>query len=308
MRPIVIDLDGVAEQAPLAERIADGRARRVDARDLAVGLRLFATRSARLELMRRVAAVTSDSRDMPVYFYGSGDFHHLCASFLEAEREPVTVIQFDHHADWTRWPKTHNCGAWVCRALELPHVDKVISLGPSGSDLDRPQLALADLAALRAGRVELYPWSRGPSRVWGDYGAGPSHASAAGELHWRTLASQDWRAFLNALCERIATRRVWITLDKDCLARHEAITNWDQGEIPLSHVLEAITLFVERFDVAGIDVCGDYSPPRFPDPLRAVLAHFDHPEQPNAAVAARAAAVNGVTNARLLACFEECFA
>lgn len=307
MRAIIIDLDGVAAQTPLAERIADGRARRVEARDLEVGLRLVATNAARRELMRRVDDVAAGDGP-PVYFYGSGDFHHLCATFLEVEREPLTVIHFDHRADWRRWPRTHNCGSWVCRALETPCVDKVISLGPDSDDLEKPQLALADLPALRAGRIELYPWSRGPSRVWGDVGEGPSFSSARGELHWRTLARQDWSAFLASLCDRIATRRVWITLDKCCLSRHEAVANWDQGKVPLNHALEAIALFARRFEIAGIDVCGDYSPPRFRDPLRAVLAHFDHPEQPDAATAARADAVNAAANARLLDCFEACLA
>lgn len=308
MRPLVIDLDGVAAQPPLAERIADGRAIRVEARDLAGGLRLLASRAPRRELMRRIAEAAGRRRGPPVYFYGSGDFHHLCASFLEAERERLTVIQFDHHADWTRWPRTHNCGAWVCRALELACVDKVIALGPSGADLDRPQLSLADLAALRAGRIELYPWSRGPSWVWGDFGEGKSHTSAKSSLRWRTLAGEDWPAFLEALCDRIATRRVWITLDKDCLSRDAAITNWDQGEMPLDHVLEAIAIFARRFEIAGVDVCGDFSPPRFSDPLRATLGFFDHPNQPDAAAAARAGAINAATNARLLTCFEGCLA
>lgn len=305
MQLIVIDLDGVAAQPPLAARIADGRAARVDARDLAAKLRILAAREARREAMRRAGRALGDRTGPPVYFYGSGDFHHLCATFLEAESEPLTVIQFDHHADWTRWPKTHNCGAWVCRALELACVDKVITLGPSGSDLDWPQLSLADLGALRAGRIELYPWSRGPSRIWGDCGEGPSHASSGGALRWRTLADEDWPAFLGELCGRIATRRVWITLDKDCLPRADAITNWDQGEMPLDRILDAIAIFAERFEIAGIDVCGDYSPPRFPDPVRAALAYFDHPTQPSPDEAARAGAVNAAANARLLALFEE---
>lgn len=308
MRPVVIDLDGVAAQPPLAERIADGRALRVEARDLAGKLRLLASANARQRLSARIAALGRRGAGPAIYFYGSGDFHHLCAVFLEAERTRLTVIQFDHHADWTRWPKTQNCGAWVCRALELDCVDKVIALGPCGADLDRPQQALADLAALRAGRIELYPWSRGPSRVWGDWGAGPGYECRDGALHWRTLAAEDWPAFLDELCGRIATRRVWITIDKDCLSPDEAITNWDQGAMPLARILDALAVFAGRLKIVGVDVCGDYSPARFSDPLRAALALFDHPRQPDAATVARAAAVNAATNARLIARFEELFA
>ncbi|MEQ1890881.1 MAG: arginase, partial [Alphaproteobacteria bacterium] len=59
-------------------------------------------------------------------FMGSGDFHHVTAMLLELtlekQSEPVTVIHFDNHPDWCRFPRTFNCGGWVNLALALPHV------------------------------------------------------------------------------------------------------------------------------------------------------------------------------------------
>jgi hypothetical protein len=90
------------------------------------------------------------------------------------------------------------------------------------------------------------------------------------------------------------------------LGEDEAATNWDQGAMSVDHLIEAIKLFALRKRVLGVDICGDYSPPRFHDPFRAALAHFDHPSKPppTPEILRR----NAVTNARLLACFEEVFA
>jgi hypothetical protein len=241
-----------------------------------------------------------------VTFYGSGDFHHLTAGLLRLVDEDVTVIHFDNHPDWASFPPTYNCGAWVNRALRLPHVRKVVTLGPCSDDLSWPELKTANLAALREGWLEIHPWRHAPSRVLGDYERGPAHRSRGGYIEWSNLADEDWRTTLLDIVTGIATRAVWITIDKDVLVEEEAATNWDQGGMSVDHLIEAIKLLGLRKRVLGVDICGDYSPPRFHDPFRAALAHFDHPRKPRPT--AQALRRNAVTNARLLACFEEVFA
>lgn len=298
----VIDLDGsVAAQEPLRARVDAGTATRIDARDLAHRLRIVASRTALRDLSGRLSAVTA-GEGVPVTFYGSGDFHHLTAGLVDAVEEDITIVHFDNHPDWVRFPATVNCGAWVNRALERAHVRKVVTIGPSSGDLVRPELQFANLAALRDGHLALYPWRHAPSRVWGRYGSGAGYRQEGGHLHWRNLAEESWADFLDELVEEIPTRAIWLTIDKDALAEADAATNWDQGALPLEHLLAAIEHLAEAREIVGVDICGDWSKPRFSDPFRAALAWFDHPRRPEPQPAALAR--NAAVNAILIDCFQ----
>lgn len=303
MRLRVIDLDaGVAAQEPLRRRIDAGAATRIDAADLACRLRIVASREALQSLASRLAPDAGSGREITVTFYGSGDFHHLTASLVSGVEEDVTIVHFDNHPDWVRFPATVNCGAWVNRALELPHVRKVVTIGPCSDDLVRPELQFANLAAVRDGRIALYPWRHQPSRVWGRYGRTACYRQEGGHLHWRNLAEEDWSDFLDELVEAIPTRAIWLTIDKDVLGPEDAFTNWDQGEMPLTHLLRAVQRLASARAIRGIDVCGDWSKPRFTDPFRATLAYFDHPKglKPEPGTLDR----NARVNAALIDCFE----
>lgn len=299
----VIDLDGsVAGQEPLRRRIDAGTATRIDAADLAPSLRIVASRGALRSLASRLLP-HAGGRATTVTFYGSGDFHHLTAGLVAAIKEDVTIVHFDNHPDWVSFPATVNCGAWVNRALELPHVRKVITIGPCSDDLVRPELQFANLAAVRDGRIALYPWRHAPSRVWGRYGDTASYRQEGSHLHWRNLADEDWDVVLDELIAAVPTRAVWLTIDKDVLRPQEACTNWDQGELPLDHLLRAVARLAQARSIAGIDVCGDWSEPRFADPFRATLAWFDHPPRVTPSPAQRA--INARVNESLIDCFQQ---
>jgi arginase family enzyme len=308
MRLRILDLDSsLPSQPPFVERLAGGRAERIDLTRSATSLRIMARRRAMDAFCERLADEGYASGGGPeITFYGSGDFHHLTAGLLRLVGEEVTVIHFDNHPDWVSFPPTFNCGAWVNRVLQLPHVRKVITLGPCSNDLAFPELKTANLAALRKGLLEIRPWRHAPSRVWRDYARGPAHRSQGGYIEWANLADGDWRVALREVISGVPTQAVWLTIDKDVLAEEEAATNWDQGAMSVDHLIEAIKLFALHRRVLGVDVCGDYSPPRFRDPFRAALAHFDHPAKP--APTPETLGRNATTNARLLACFEEVFA
>lgn len=302
MRLQVIDLDGsLMHQEPLRRRIDMGEASRVEAADLAARLRIVASRRAGAGLLERLATGGRRGNGPPVYFYGSGDFHHLTALFLQTVSEPVTVVHFDNHPDWVRFPATVNCGAWVNRALELPQVRKVVTIGPCSEDLVRPEWQFANLRAVEAERIALFPWRHAPSRVWGRYDKAASFRQEGSHLHWRNLAEEDWADFLDDLLPAIPTEAVWLTIDKDVLGRGEAVTNWDQGELTLAHLVAAIERLADERRIIGVDVCGDWSEPRFSDPFRAALAFFDHP--PRLRPSAEDLAINARANAALIDCF-----
>jgi arginase family enzyme len=302
MRLRVLDLDGsVTAQPTLAGLIESDEAERVDARDLEQRLRILASRQAFRELGERLGG--ANIADEPeVLFFGSGDFHHLTALFVALHDKPLAIVQFDNHPDWIRYP-TINCGSWVNLALRSPHVAKVVTIGPCGEDLQNPEWKFANLPAMREGRLAVYPWRGDQTRLWGKPVTTPSTTSGRRRLSWRNLAEESWPDFIDELAESLDVSALWITIDKDVLSRGEAITNWDQGQMTLDHVIAAVQRLASSFKIVGIDVCGDYSRPQLKDPFRSFLSWSDHPELPPHEESDLA--VNDRTNARLLAAFRE---
>lgn len=304
MRLRVIDLDSsVALQPAMIERASRGDAYIADFRNTGPGLRVIALRSGIRSFVSGLDSTFGSPDGRPeVFFYGSGDFHHLTAALISRVKEPLTVVHFDNHPDWCQFPNTFNCGAWVNRALDLPQVLRVITIGPCGTDLVKPELQTANLAAVRDGRLEIYPWRAAPSRVWRRYRDTKCCRYADGHLHWRNLADEPWDRFLDEMTARLPDAALWITIDKDVLAGNEAITNWDQGQMRLDQVIEGLERLAAVRRIAGIDVCGEYSAPVFADPIRGVIARFDNPPKP--VRPAEALVINARTNVRLLEAFE----
>ena len=277
---------------------------RIDARDLALDLRIVAGRRAYHALTQRLHTAYAGTAGPRITFYGSGDFHHLTTAMIGLCDGPLTVVHFDNHPDWVRFPATHNCGAWVNRALEWPHVDRVITLGPCSDDLVRPQLQTANLAAVEAGRICLLPYRHAPSRVFGSFVPSPSYEWREGALHWSCLEGLSEEAMQARILPLIRTEKVYVTFDKDVLETAEACTNWDQGGMRLATVLAMIRALAAHYQVVGLDVCGDWSPPVFADPFRWLLSTLDR----KAVVPdTQRLACNAQTNARILSLIEDLF-
>lgn len=304
MRLRLLDIDGsLPVQSGFAEALSEGTAQVVDLRAEEGYLRLWASRR-RLDRLRKFLSELGP--EPVVTFYGSGDYHHLAALLIEKVSEPITVLHFDNHPDWVRWPRTWNCGGWVSRVLDLPKVSRVVTLGPCSDDLVWPQLKMGNVAALASGRLELYPWSAAPSRVWGRISDGFGHHRQGRHLVWRCLAEENWHSFLDELRTRLPTEAIWISIDKDVLRPQDAATNWDQGQMPLFALLEALRCLSSGKRIVGVDVCGDYSPPRFTDPFKRIEAWRDHPRTCPASI--MAAERNDITNRALVATLAEILA
>ena len=304
----ILDLDhSLTAQAPIAQRLAEGRATRLDLLELGPKLRLWSTERNYQRFVKRLQQRPKHVTPGPeIFFVGSGDYHHLTPAFLSDLPEPTSLIHFDNHPDWVRFAPRRHCGSWVNRALKLPNIKRIVTLGPCSDDLQNPQLKGGNVAALRRGDLQLFPWQHAPSKVWGRVGDGAGHEQHENQLHWRNLADQDWPTFVETLIQSLPTEAVWITVDKDVLASEDAATNWDQGAMRLSHLLHAIRALATRKRVLGIDVCGEFAKPRHSNLLKRWEAKSDQPppERWNEADLLR----NSTTNQALISLFEELFA
>lgn len=254
----------------------------------------------------------AEKQGVPVTFFGSGDFHHvtglLLPIVLEQAEAPVTVIHFDNHPDWVRFDDGMHCGSWVNRALALPQVDRVITIGVCSKDLNWPECKGANLEALKEGKIILYPFWHAPSYVCKDYGNGASYQQKGHKIHWRNMQDVNHDEMLSELLGHIRTSRVYFSIDKDVLDSADAITNWDQGHMRLGYVLWLIRGLAAHRGIAGIDVTGDYSEPHYSGGWitkfkKQMEVAMDQPSaKPNMDVALRR---NTISNLALLELFRE---
>lgn len=303
----ILDLDSsLTAQPAIAARLLDGRATRLDLLALGPQLRLWSTertyRRFEQQLKKRPPRPTHRPE---LFFVGSGDYHHLTPALLSDLPEPVSLIHFDNHPDWVRLAPKRHCGSWVNRALEMPDIARIITLGPCSDDLENPQIKGGNLGALQRGHLQLFPWQHAPTQVWGRIGDGPGHEQHENLLHWRNLVDEDWPAFIDALIDDLPTGAVWITIDKDVLASEDAATNWDQGGMRLTHLLHAIRALAARTRVLGIDVCGEFAKAPHRNWLKRWEAKSDQP--PPQRWSEQDLLRNAHTNEALITLFEELF-
>ena len=116
---------------------------------------------------------------------------------------------------------------------------------------------------LTEGKLELYPYRHAPSRVRKEYGNNPCFEQKSGALHWKTIEAVGEQAFIPYILSRIETEAIYITIDKDVLAREDAITNWDQGAMRLPYLIDLLKAITAKHRVIGADVTGDYSAPHY---------------------------------------------
>jgi len=290
----LLDLDGSLDaQHSLREVGAWSAVTTVSLRDLAPRLRLW-SRAATMDAARAcLASAAASGGDAAITLIGSGDFHHLAVLLIEQAAEPVTIVHFNNHPDWVRWAPRWHCGSWVNQALRVDRVVKVVTIGPTSEDLTRPQCKGANLAALAAGRIALHPWQHEPSRVWGVFPDGPGHHYENGYLVWRNLAQFSQAENSRAILGEIPTDAVWLSIDKDVLAESEALTNWDQGQMPLAAICELIAALGAHKRIIGADICVEYSEPAMTNLFKRFESRIDRPRRlPDSDALARNEAVN----------------
>lgn len=190
--------------------------------------------------------------DSSVRFLGSGDFHHLTYALLRVRPPtPIQVVVFDNHPDNMFFPWGIHCGSWVFHAARLPAVAAVTVVGITSADLSGANLLQHHYGVLRQGKVHYVclrplPWLF--RRLAG--GSAARDASAAPDRVPALLAQH---------VERIGLP-VYLSVDKDVLARECVPSTWDQGVMSEALLGACVEALAGR--VVAADVCGDLSSSR----------------------------------------------
>jgi arginase family enzyme len=204
--------------------------------------------------------------DARFVLYGSGDFHHLAGMRLRQLTEQVVVVSFDNHPDWDIRPPAWSCGGWLSRSVGLPNVKRATVWGCGNFELRRPARLFADRAALREGRLQINAWAeRQPLAV---------------QRRWNCMTRENWRDRFSAFAASVAGETLYVTVDLDCLAEGESVTNWENGLFTADDVAWAISMLRERAKIIGGDLCGAYSPPSYDRPMQRLAGWWDHPKLP----------------------------
>ncbi len=210
-----------------------------------------------------------ESRLAPFLLYGSGDFHHLSALWLRRVAQPLIVVSFDNHPDWDIRPPKWCCGGWINRALELPHV-RHVAFGAAAILSAGGHTTFLEIVARNApASLEVHPWA--DDRPMND------------RQRRGAILRDNWREHFEGFVGESRGANVYVTIDLDCLAAGEAVTNWENGQFTVGDLEWALAKLRESPDcrrrylrrVFGTELC----------PLEtAIRIEFDHPKlaRPNA--------------------------
>lgn len=242
-----------------------------------------------------------------ITFLGSGDFHHVTSLLLDSFDEDMSLISFDNHPDWDILPPRICCGSWVTQALKKNNIKKVVLLGTSSGDISPTLYRMGNYGSLKDDRVEVYPYSHKPVKLF--FKKVPDNISITvkrnlffSEIYWQELATKDIDEFFSHILRRLPAKKAYVTIDKDCLKRQYALTNWDEGHFELEDLLSMLRLIKENANIIGLDITGDYSPVKTEGFIRTAITSIDHPRDFTAIYKPQSSidAINEETNIRIL--------
>ncbi len=216
-----------------------------------------------------------------VTFLGSGDYHQVSSLLISRFQVPLTVIIFDRHPDWDILPPKLHCGSWVTHLLKTRNIQKVVLVGV-GEDLSTFRIQTGNLNALKNDRVEIFPWSQKSTKVFlrnvpQNRSLQVSRHWYGREIQWTSLERLSFGAFSEHLRHAIATQEIYVSVDKDCLDAEAGVSNWGPGPLSLSFLLEGLRWMNQNFNILGMDIVGDYSPPMVRSWWKQFLMTLDHP-------------------------------
>lgn len=280
----------------------------IDLKDIAPKARHWTDSKTRSLIETRIVNSAEDS----ITFIGSGDFHHISEILINRFDQPISVIVFDFHPDWTVWPPRFSCGSWVNEILKKKNVSKLVLIGTSSNDISNFNIQTGNLSSLKNDRVEIYPYTHQSSLAF--FKKIPPNASMEinrgvlfNRIFWNELKDKNLAGFIQTLLNRIPAKKVYISIDKDCLNNNYAITNWEEGKLSLEELLLMLKLIKQNMDIIGLDICGDYSPVSIQGGIKRIISRLDHPKdiKANELEDSAITAINEDTNLKILQCLNK---
>jgi len=275
----------------------------VNLQDLAPSARLWMNGRVKNAVVRRLRATSARG----VTFIGSGDFHHITPLLLDELQEPVTLIVFDLHPDWDILPPRFGCGSWVSEALRKKNIVQCLLFGVASEDITFPWIQSANLNALSNDRLRIYPYCHSPSLVF--LRKIPQNSSLRVEksflrsrIYWDELKGKNLTDFFLKAIGRLAVKKAYVSIDKDCLKNEYALTNWEEGKLTLDELILMLKIIKENLDIAGLDITGDHSKISVSGSLKGFLSRLDHPQETGADKfsAEEITGINESTNLKIL--------
>lgn len=158
-----------------------------------------------------------------IHFLDSGDYHYVSKFWTDMIRTPFSLVLIDHHTDMqdARADGMLSCGGWVKAAIEEnPMLKHVFVLGvPKASAMNVDKALLSKVTF---------------------------------------VTEQEFHDILDGIKEPASGETIYISIDKDVLSTKDAVTNWDQGDMREADLRRFLVHQVERENVIGVDVCGEY--------------------------------------------------
>ena len=292
--------DSITKQGGLLEAYPH---RILDLRESGPAVRCWMDKSGRSIIADRICG----SEKSAVTFLGSGDFHHISEVLISQFIDPLSVFVFDAHPDWDILPPRFGCGSWVSEVLKKKNVLKLVLLGVSSGDISSLSIHFGNRGALSGDRLEIYPSEHPPTRVF--FRGVPENASLEVErvffsrrIRWSELSKTGLADFFQGLLQRLPVKQAYISLDKDCLQGGFALTNWEEGKLPLEELLLLLGLIRDNLEIVGFDITGDYSPALTAGAIRKFASRLDHPRRVRAldCPESEVSSINEGTNRRIL--------
>ena len=174
-----------------------------------------------------------------IHYIDNGNYHYMSAILLEQIKEPFSLVVFDHHPDMQppMFGDILSCGGWVLYALE--HSSFIRDVHVIGADRTLIDELPEDVRS-RAFFYDLNEVIQGEDIV---------------------LPKTQYP--------------VYLSIDKDVLADSVLTTNWDQGQMKTSELLNVVRRIFSDREVIGVDICGECAPEQEGIDVGAAIAGND---------------------------------
>ncbi|MBE5844141.1 MAG: hypothetical protein E7302_08155 [Butyrivibrio sp.] len=176
------------------------------------------------------------SENPRISVFDNGNYHYMSRILMEIlvedmkEESSFDLIVFDHHPDmkWTSYGDVLSCGCWVLSALKDIRGLKYVYI--IGADKKLMKEAYADT----------------PETI--------------DRVHY----FEDFSLFKKSIDsgETNIAEKIYISVDKDVVSKDELLTNWDQGDMSIDELINALDYFEEKYHdkILAVDVCGECAP------------------------------------------------